>query len=161
MGRTFAEPDESGNVREVVRDRGAAPHLYERNDRRNRRTAPGSARRNAARLALMNLEGYEPAPVARDELPIEDRWIIDGLDRTIGLVTSALEQYQFAEAARQLRDFTWGDFCDWYLEFVKGRLRDPAARPVAQRVLAALLDGLSQSHRGQFDARHLESGRDL
>ena len=57
-------------------------------------------------------------------------------------MTSALEQFQFAEAARQLRDFTWGHFCDWYLEFVKGRLRDPAARPIAQRVLAALLDGL-------------------
>ena len=97
---------------------------------------------NAARLALMNLDGYEPAPLQRDELPIEDRWIIDGLDRTIGEVTSALEHFQFAEAARQLRDFTWGHFCDWYLEFVKGRLRDPAARPVAQRVLAALLDGL-------------------
>ena len=99
---------------------------------------------NAARLALMNLEGYKPAPFARDDLPIEDRWIIDGLDRTIGLVTSALEQYQFAEAARQLRDFTWGDFCDWYLEFVKGRLREPAARPIAQCVLATLLDGLSR-----------------
>ena len=57
-------------------------------------------------------------------------------------MTSDLEHFQFAEAARRLRDFTWGDFCDWYLEFVKGRLRDPAARPVAQRVLAALLDGL-------------------
>ena len=40
-------------------------------------------------------------------------------------MTSDLEQFQFAEAARRLRDFTWGDFCDWYLEFVKGRLRDP------------------------------------
>jgi valyl-tRNA synthetase len=99
---------------------------------------------NAARLALMNLEGYEPAPLSRNDLPIEDRWIIDGLDRTIGPVTSALEQFQFAEAARQLRDFTWGDFCDWYLEFVKSRLRDPEARPVAQRVLGALLDGLSR-----------------
>ena len=97
---------------------------------------------NAARLALMNLEGYEPATLEREDLPIEDRWIIDGLDRTIGEVTSALEHFQFAEAARQLRDFTWGHFCDWYLEFVKGRLRDPDARPVAQRVLAALLDGL-------------------
>ena len=97
---------------------------------------------NAARLALMNLDSYEPATLRREELPIEDRWIIDGLDRTIGEVTSALERFQFAEAARQLRDFTWGHFCDWYLEFVKGRLRDPEARPVAQRVLAALLDGL-------------------
>ncbi len=97
---------------------------------------------NAARLALMNLDSYEPATLLRDELPIEDRWIIDGLDRTIAEVTSALERFQFAEAARQLRDFTWGHFCDWYLEFVKARLRDPEARPVAQRVLAALLDGL-------------------
>jgi valyl-tRNA synthetase len=97
---------------------------------------------NAARLALMNLDEYEPAPLTREELPIEDRWIIDGLDRTIADVTTALEHYQFAEAARQLRDFTWGHFCDWYLEFVKGRLRDPDARPSAQRVLAALLDGL-------------------
>ena len=81
---------------------------------------------NAARLALMNLDGYEPAALRRDDLPIEDRWIIDGLDRTIAEVTAALEHFQFAEAARQLRDFTWGHFCDWYLEFVKGRLRDPA-----------------------------------
>ena len=81
-------------------------------------------------------------PCSADDLPIEDRWIIDGLDRTIAEVTAALEQFQFAEAARQLRDFTWGDFCDWYLEFVKGRLRDPDARPIAQRVLATLLDGL-------------------
>jgi valyl-tRNA synthetase len=94
---------------------------------------------NAARFALMNLEGYEPAPIARESLPIEDRWIVDGLDRTIAAVTTNLEHFQFAEAARQLRDFTWGDFCDWYLEFVKGRLRDPSARPVAQRVLAVVL----------------------
>jgi valyl-tRNA synthetase len=97
---------------------------------------------NAARLALLNLEGYEPATIEFTELPIEDRWILGGLEQTIAEVTRALEQFQFAEAARQLRDFTWGDFCDWYLEFVKGRLRDPSARPLAQRVLAGLLDGL-------------------
>jgi valyl-tRNA synthetase len=97
---------------------------------------------NAARLGLMNLKGYEPAAIRREELPIEDRWIVDGLDRTIVDVTSALEHFQFAEAARQLRDFVWGNFCDWYLEFVKGRLRDPLTRPLAQRVLAAILDGL-------------------
>ena len=42
----------------------------------------------------------------------------------------------------ELRDFTWNDFCDWYVEFLKGRLRDPETRPVAQRVLATVLDGL-------------------
>ncbi len=97
---------------------------------------------NAARFAMMNLEGYEPAEVDIASLPIEDRWIIDGLDRTIADVTADLESFAFAEAARRLRDFTWGGFCDWYLEFAKGRLRDPETRPTAQRVLAALLDGL-------------------
>ncbi len=97
---------------------------------------------NAARFALMNLEGYEPAPVDSPTLPVEDRWILDGLDRTIAEVTADLEDFQFAEATRRLRDFTWNDFCDWYLEFVKGRLRDPGSRPTAQRVLAAVLDGL-------------------
>jgi valyl-tRNA synthetase len=39
-----------------------------------------------------------------------------------------------------LREFTWGEFCDWYVEFVKTRLRDPASLPDAQRVVAAVLD---------------------
>jgi valyl-tRNA synthetase len=97
---------------------------------------------NAARFALMNLEGYDPAPVDFAKLPIEDRWILSLLARTARSTTEDLDKFQFAEAARRLRDFTWNDFCDWYVEFIKGRLRDPSARPVAQRVLAAVLDGL-------------------
>ncbi len=97
---------------------------------------------NAARLTLMNLEGYEPAPLELQSLAIEDRWILDRLDCTIEEVTADFEHFQFAEAVRRLRDFTWGDFCDWYLEFVKGRLRDEKSKPDAQRVLAAVLDAL-------------------
>ncbi|MGO9915470.1 MAG: valine--tRNA ligase [Isosphaeraceae bacterium] len=99
---------------------------------------------NAARFALMNLEGHAPAECDPRSLPVEDRWILDGLDLAIAGATADLEQFQFAEAARGLRDFIWGDFCDWYLEFVKGRLRDPAARPVAQNVLATVLDVLAR-----------------
>jgi valyl-tRNA synthetase len=97
---------------------------------------------NAARLTLMNLEGYTPAALDPKSLAIEDRWILDRLDCTIEEVTSDFDEFRFAEAARSLRDFTWGDFCDWYLEFVKGRLRDAHTRPDAQRVLAAVLDAL-------------------
>jgi valyl-tRNA synthetase len=97
---------------------------------------------NAARFALMNLEGYEPAAVDLDELTIEDRWILGLLAETAAATTADLEAFAFAEATRRLRDFTWNDFCDWYVEFVKGRLRDPLMRPLAQRVLAAVLDGL-------------------
>lgn len=97
---------------------------------------------NSARFALMNLDDYTPGPFDPASLPIEDRWILDGLSRLIGDSTNALEHFQFGEVSRELRDFTWGKFCDWYLEFIKNRLRDPAARPVAQQVLASVLDSL-------------------
>ena len=97
---------------------------------------------NAARFALMNLDGYTPARVDPAALPVEDRWIMDGLSRLAAETTADLAAFRFAEAARRLRDFTWNDFCDWYLEIIKIRLRDPAARPTAQRVLATVLDGL-------------------
>ena len=97
---------------------------------------------NASRFALMNLEGYEPAPVTPSDLTVEDRWILSLLARTTAQVTADLEAFRFAEATKSLRDFTWNDVCDWYLEFLKGRLRDPSTRPIAQRVLAGVLDGL-------------------
>ncbi|MBV8127839.1 MAG: valine--tRNA ligase [Planctomycetaceae bacterium] len=99
---------------------------------------------NVARFAMMNLEGYQPGPLALEALPIEDRWILAGLDETIAETTADLEAFRFAEATRRLREFTWGEFCDWYVEFVKTRLRDPDSnsRPVAQRVVAAVLDTL-------------------
>jgi valyl-tRNA synthetase len=97
---------------------------------------------NAARFALMNLEGYEPGPVAQADLAIEDRWILSLLSKTAAEVTRDLESFAFAEASKRLRDFTWNDFCDWYVEFAKARLRDPATRPLAQRIVATMLDGL-------------------
>jgi valyl-tRNA synthetase len=97
---------------------------------------------NSARFALMNLEGYEPAPIDPADLAIEDRWILGRLAKTAAAATEEFEHFQFAEATRRLRDFTWNEFCDWYVEFIKGRLRDASSRPVAQRVLATVLDGL-------------------
>ncbi len=97
---------------------------------------------NASRFALMNLEGYEPSTLEPGDLAVEDRWILSLLSRVAAETTADLEVFRFAEATKRLRDFTWNDFCDWYVEFLKPRLRDPATRPVAQRVLAGVLDGL-------------------
>jgi valyl-tRNA synthetase len=97
---------------------------------------------NAARFILMNLDGYAPAAVTLAELPTEDRWIVSRLASTTRAVTAALEGYRFAEVARLIYDFTWSEYCDWYIEMSKGRLQDPAARPLAQRVLVGVLDGI-------------------
>ncbi len=120
---------------------------------------------NAARFVLMNLQDYEdggfrvqgsgfsqsdPAavvsPLTTHHGPLtladEERWILSRLADTIARVTEHLENFRFSEVAKTLYDFAWSDFCDWYVEMAKLRLRDPASRPTAQRVLATVLDHL-------------------
>jgi valyl-tRNA synthetase len=97
---------------------------------------------NAARFLLLNLEGYTPGALRVADLPIEDRWLLSRLAATTQAVTEQLEGYRFSEAARTVYDFTWSEFCDWYVEMSKRRLRDEAARPTAQRVLAGALDAI-------------------
>ncbi|HEY7426365.1 MAG TPA: valine--tRNA ligase [Gemmataceae bacterium] len=97
---------------------------------------------NAARFLFLNLEGYKPEAIRHEELPIEDRWILSRLATTTAAVTQHLETYRFSEVARTIYDFTWSEFCDWYVEMSKGRLRDEASRPLVQRVLVGVLDGI-------------------
>jgi valyl-tRNA synthetase len=97
---------------------------------------------NAARFLFLNLEGYQPASIRHEDLPIEDRWILSRLATTTAAVTQHLESYRFSEVARTIYDFTWSEFCDWYVEMSKRRLQDPSARPLVQRVLVGVLDGI-------------------
>ena len=97
---------------------------------------------NAARFLLLNLEGYTPGAVRVQELPLEDRWILSRLATTAQAITEQLEGYHFSEVARTIYDFTWSEFCDWYVEMSKGRLRDAEGRATAQRVLVGVLDAI-------------------
>jgi len=95
---------------------------------------------NASRFALMNLEGIDPAKFDPDKMDITDRWILSRLARTIAEVTESLGQYKYSEPLAQLYRFFWNEFCDWYLEWVKPRLQDGRQKPIAQNVLALVLD---------------------
>jgi valyl-tRNA synthetase len=97
---------------------------------------------NAARFLLLNLEGYTPGAIKVDDLPIEDRWILSRLATTTAAITEQLEGFHFSDVARSIYEFTWSEFCDWYVEMSKGRLRDTGGRPLAQRVLAGVLDAI-------------------
>lgn len=97
---------------------------------------------NATRFILMNLDGYAPGPVDVASLPTEDRWLLSRLATTTKTVTAALEGYHFSEVARLVYEFVWSEFCDWYIEMAKGRLKDAASRPAAQRVLIGVVDGI-------------------
>ncbi|MCS7166927.1 MAG: valine--tRNA ligase [Gemmatales bacterium] len=97
---------------------------------------------NAARFVLLHLDGYTPADLVFETLPIEDRWMLSRLSRVTEQVTRNLESYQLADVARGLYDFTWSEFCDWYVEMSKTRLRESASRPLAQRMLVGVLDAI-------------------
>ncbi len=96
---------------------------------------------NAARFSLMNLEGYQFTPVSDTDLLLEDRWLLSRLNTVTEQVTNDLDQYRFSDAARVLYDFTWDEFCSFYVEMLKNRMNDDQ-RPVAQTLLAYSLDRL-------------------
>jgi valyl-tRNA synthetase len=96
---------------------------------------------NAARFLFVNLEKFEQGGIALEELaspeirakapyalrgavPLVDRWLSSRLASTIELVNDALTNYRFHEAAQGVYQFFWGDFCDWYIEWVKPELQN-------------------------------------
>ena len=95
---------------------------------------------NASRFAMMNLEGIEPAKFDKNRMTITDRWILSRLARTIEAVSSNLDEFKFSDPLNELYRFFWNDFCDWYLEWCKPRMADEADKPIAQNVLAFVLD---------------------
>jgi valyl-tRNA synthetase len=95
---------------------------------------------NAARFAMMNLEGATFAPRQTEDLADEDRWILSRLASAISAVHSSLEAYNPSSAIASAREFFWSELCDWYLELIKPRLRSTDSAPVAQQVLAVALD---------------------
>jgi valyl-tRNA synthetase len=96
---------------------------------------------NAARFLFVNLDKYEEggasiesvaapdvrakAPYAyQGSVPVVDRWLFARIATTVEVVNDALANYRFHEAAQAVYQFFWGDFCDWYIEWVKPDLQN-------------------------------------
>jgi len=97
---------------------------------------------NATRFVVRSLEAGADIELERDGLTLEDRWILSRLSGTTASVTRLMDNFQFGEALRQLHDFLWGEFCDWYIEFAKVRLgskEEPSTLPVLVHVLETSL----------------------
>ncbi|MDO4550959.1 MAG: valine--tRNA ligase [Planctomycetia bacterium] len=108
---------------------------------------------NASRFAMMHLgEDFEKvqsgeyvlAPVDPEQLFVEDRWILSRLSTVSRQVTEALSDgvYHYADAVRTLYDFTWDEFCSFYVEMLKYRLQNPDTKVLAKQVLAYILDAI-------------------
>ncbi len=72
-------------------------------------------------FALMNLEDYKPIDLSSkmEKLSLADKWILHQVDEVTDNVTKLMEKYELGEAASELYDFIWTQFCDWYIEMAK------------------------------------------
>ena len=112
---------------------------------------------NASRFLFMNFEKFEHGPLEEiagpeiragapyasgAEIALVDGWLFARLATTISLVNEALQGYRFHEAAQGVYQFFWGDFCDWYIEWVKPELQsaEKGRAVAAWRNLFAALD---------------------
>jgi valyl-tRNA synthetase len=73
---------------------------------------------------------------------LEDRWIVSRLNHVTALVHGYLVKFEIGEAQREIHAFVWHEFCDWYIEMAKVRLRssnEPSPLPVLAHVLERIL----------------------
>jgi valyl-tRNA synthetase len=98
---------------------------------------------NAARFVLMNTEGFAVAagadPTASTEV---ERWILSRLAATVETVHAQLADYRFDLASQALYEFTWNEYCDWFLELAKPALAgdDVAAAESTRHTLLYVLE---------------------
>ena len=98
---------------------------------------------NAARFVLMNVEGMTAADInLNGEKTVADRWILTRLNETVEKVTDLFDHFEFGEAGRQLYNFIWDDFCDWYIEMSKEVLygEDEGSKQMNKSILVYTLD---------------------
>jgi valyl-tRNA synthetase len=101
---------------------------------------------NAAHYVLTHLGGAADDGRIAPELSVADRWIKSRLNETIAAVEAGFDDYRLDLAALALYDFTWHEYCDWYLELTKPVLNDadasPAAKAGARQTLSDVLSAL-------------------
>lgn len=98
---------------------------------------------NASRFVIMNVEDFTADDIDfSGDKTVADRWILTRLNETIEKVTSLFDQFEFGEAGRQLYNFMWDDFCDWYIEMSKEILygEDEGAQQTTKSILVHVLD---------------------
>ena len=74
---------------------------------------------NASRYTLMNIDELKVNKYNKDSLNLIDKWILTEKNRMIKTVTNNMNKYNFHTAAKEIYDFTWSKFCDWYIELSK------------------------------------------
>ena len=96
---------------------------------------------NASKFVMMNLEQIDEFDDNPEHFTYEDKWILSKLNNIVNEVRNNLDNFDFGVALQKIYDFTWDEFCDWYIEMVKPRLynKDDKTRNAAGYVLNKVL----------------------
>jgi valyl-tRNA synthetase len=100
---------------------------------------------NAARFVLMNTEeqdnGLSDTPCTYTQV---DRWIISRLNQVTAITSNAIDNYRFDLAAQAIYEFTWNEYCDWYLELAKISLQseDVTLQRATRKTLLTVLESI-------------------
>jgi len=101
---------------------------------------------NASRFVQMNLDQQDVEIIKLEDLDLDnpEKWILHRLNETALKVNQELEKFRFNEAAKAIYEFTWSDFCDWYIEIAKTRFygTDKQKAKEAQVVCISVIKGI-------------------
>ncbi|HXX59121.1 MAG TPA: valine--tRNA ligase, partial [Dehalococcoidales bacterium] len=96
---------------------------------------------NATRFVIRSIpEDKVDLTIHRQNLTLEDRWILSRLNQVIKDVDKALSEFRFGDALNELYDFMWSEYCDWYIELAKIRLRPESKESSPVPVLVHVLE---------------------
>ena len=94
---------------------------------------------NAGRFVVNAVSSLEQQP-GSDDGSLADSWIWARLQQLIRDVERLFQSFQYGEAGRQIYEFFWSDFADWYVEIAKGQLQSEESREQTAVTLARVLD---------------------
>lgn len=97
---------------------------------------------NVSRFVLTSVSRVRRVPWKPEPKTVADRWILSRLEAVASEASGAIERFDFSPAGEMLRDFTWNEFADWYLEVAKIQLADESLRESTEHVLLYGLERL-------------------
>jgi len=102
---------------------------------------------NATKFVLINKtsnNNYSLNESDESSLELCDKWILSKLNQVNKKVAALLTEYKLGESAKLIYEFTWNDFCDWYVEFAKQRFnnKETKNRQISEKVLIKVLNDI-------------------
>ncbi|MDX2106955.1 MAG: valine--tRNA ligase [Candidatus Melainabacteria bacterium] len=100
---------------------------------------------NVGKFVVSQLENYEFGPLDPEQMTLADKWIISKYESLLDKLDAGFANYDFDDVARDLYDFVWDQFCDWYVEIAKVQLQDKNESGQTKHILYSIFEGLMRA----------------